>query len=236
MCTLTWRKLADGYQVCFNRDEQVTRAKAQPPKIDPTLEAIYPTDPQAGGTWIGVTKTGICFCLLNNYQATENVSKTKPLTSRGMIILNCLRQLQKSKPDFKDLAQYMKIEDFAPFTLCIFTNSKKKDLIDNLQVDWDGDKLSYQSVDQIVTSSGYKFEQVKASRISTFEKFTASDQTLVDFHKSHLPAKGPYSTCMHRQDAKTQSLSVINVTRSGIKFDYFDGSPCTSISPSTLYI
>ncbi|HEX5085378.1 MAG TPA: hypothetical protein VFY40_25355, partial [Blastocatellia bacterium] len=52
------------------------------------------------------------------------------------------------------------------------------------------------------------------------------DRLLDKFHSSHFPAASAYSTCMHRDDARTVSFSKVNVSQDGIEFFYHADSPC----------
>ena len=52
------------------------------------------------------------------------------------------------------------------------------------------------------------------------------------FHRSHRPERGAHSPCMHRDDARTVSLTGVRVTASAISMTYADGPPCsTELSP-----
>ena len=51
------------------------------------------------------------------------------------------------------------------------------------------------------------------------------------FHSSHEPQCGATSVCMHREDARTVSLSEITSSRGQVQFRYFDGPPCKVNAP-----
>ena len=61
MCTVTWHFINDGYELFFNRDELRTRAVAEPPTKATTrgVDYLAPTDPDAGGTWMALSRRGI---------------------------------------------------------------------------------------------------------------------------------------------------------------------------------
>src|SRR5262245_39809777 len=73
------------WRVACNRDESRTRPAALPPAVTRIASrvAIMPTDPQAGGTWIGVNDARLVCSLLNVYDGGTSVER--PL-SRGTII------------------------------------------------------------------------------------------------------------------------------------------------------
>jgi len=45
-------------------------------------------------------------------------------------------------------------------------------------------------------------------------------------HRSHVPRPGPFSVCVHRQDAATVSYTEVRCGASQISMDYLDGNPC----------
>ncbi len=244
MCTLTWNLNKYGYDIYFNRDEKKNRIKAKPPAYFHGHKTIMPVDPVANGTWIAVNAWGICLCLLNLYQQQE-VDKTGliselPLISRGLLIPDLI-QYQQSALIIKQLKQ-LNLSSYQPFTLCVF--SEHLDLKNSkvLIYQWDGQLLKQKQIPQPITSSSVALEQVLQERIKSYHKIisscsdtcTASDfdnnvhlysKKHLDYHTSHIPDKNHLSVCMHRNDAQTQSLSVIKVSTQ-IVFLYSDGSPC----------
>jgi hypothetical protein len=50
--------------------------------------------------------------------------------------------------------------------------------------------------------------------------------TLRNLHRSHAPEKGPYSICMHREDACTVSFTDVIVDNSVATVSYHEGTPC----------
>ena len=66
MCTVSFVYTHDKVIITSNRDEQVIRPSAIPPK-NHTLNGkniIYPKDPKAGGTWFVVDENGTVLVLL----------------------------------------------------------------------------------------------------------------------------------------------------------------------------
>ena len=270
MCTSSWFFHPNGYSLFFNRDEKRTRAIAQPPKVIRTDNgmAIMPTDPDGGGTWLGVNSSGWTYALLNYYQG-QIPSGT--LTSRGTIVkqaLNC---------DTNDQVAYLfnklPMSRFAPFSfLCIaptHTAAQHKPAEQQEGSDtillwrWTGTMLYRLPVKGIITSSSVHFEQACATRMQNatqmnilnndpiksphsyssgnlnaqalengFEK-GLDDRALRHhaFHSSHEPQCGATSVCMHREDARTVSLSEITSSRGQVQFRYFDGPPCKVNAP-----
>lgn len=226
MCSLTWLLTSDGYHVCFNRDEQKSRVEAVAPSYHQQHEAIYPVDPQGGGTWIAVTKQGATLCLLNNYQANIPSALEKP-TSRGQVIIELINS---SKP-LEQAIVALDLANTAPFTLVYFSPSLTQSCGAALAFSWDGLKLRQTIATSPMVSSGFDFEAVQQSRTRLFSQLPTSNlPILCNYHRSHQPSKGPYSICMHRDDAQTVSFSQISVNTHAVKFLYINGAPCETDS------
>lgn len=235
MCTLTWLANKEGYEVFFNRDEQRSRTVAKPPCYDSETDSIMPIDPQGKGTWIAVNSSGVTLCLLNNYQAESN-TKTTIHTSRGLLIPILIKHGTHEK-----ISQQLKnidLHNYMPFWLCVFPENFKRDNESMDIYQWDGDRLTKETQKQPVVSSAISLPEVQQKRSSLFDKMIAhktnSGQHL-SYHSSHNPKKGKYSVCMHRNDARTQSLSHIMVGDK-IVFRYHDSPPCMNVQWSQLVI
>ncbi len=240
MCTVSWLYDLAGYQIFFNRDEQRSRQNALPPQIfissknsaqnssQHKQSYIMPVDPQGNGTWMGATTEGICVCLLNFYQGALPQG---PLISRGILVKTLLELIS-----FKKIEQHLNKIDcthYSPFTLLIFNPLDKHPL----GFCWDGKTtLTTIQVTSPFTSSGVDFPTVSNHRQQSYAKLLGDNGNKVDeslllqFHKSHLPQKSMNSVCMHRNDAKTVSLSQIKVNEGQIDYRYWDGAPCETKS------
>jgi len=76
-----------------NRDERRTRAAAlrpQPQRIGGRT-ALFPFDPQSGGTWIGINDARMALVILNRTISTEPQTSSQLWQSRGTIIPRLLR-------------------------------------------------------------------------------------------------------------------------------------------------
>lgn len=229
MCTLSWLIIPEGYEVFFNRDEQKTRPQAIPPAWDPVLKAIYPIDPQGGGTWISLTKRGEVFCLLNNYQAAKHFSTDSPALSRGSIIPAIL-QLDGS---IDARIQSLPLTCLAPFLLCYFPVDVQNDR-DIQIISWDGLTLTTQTAVAPITSSGVMLKEVRLCRQQSYQGSDGHRQGHLTYHSSHYGYPSAHSVCMHREDANTVSLSHIMINSANMQFDYYAGSPCQNVSPISL--
>lgn len=232
MCTLTYLLNEDGYELFFNRDEQRCRLLAEPPKfnkINKSNGAIYPIDPQGGGTWIAVNEQGLSLALLNNYQAPLSNDHNKSI-SRGQLILSLL-QIQGNV--INEL-QSMDLSVYQPFQLCIFPEDLSKYKQSIYCFKWNGSQLIEVSVnveaDLPITSSSIDFVEVRQKRKHRFaclvDAHKPLSNQLKDFHFS-TEVNGKHSVNMQREDAKTVSFSHISVNshlsiKNEIRFEYFD--------------
>ncbi len=242
MCTISWFISSAGYRVFFNRDEQVTRPKAIPPKvfIENDVSTIMPVDPQGGGTWCAVNEYGFTFALLNFYQGRFPKGR---LISRGKLVRACAG-FRRAEHAYKYLRE-LNLVKYAPFSLLCFTpcsdavdsnNILNKQLQETARVTmmrWTGKELIETEQNCPLISSAVRYDEVYESRLmvykSIFEGKSTENKTVEDYqelHASHLPGRSSHSICMHRDDAQTVSFSQIEVTNKDVQFFYSDGPPC----------
>lgn len=232
MCTISWFYHCNGYDVFFNRDEQVSRPRAIPPEVKTInqTQAIIPIDPQGGGTWIAVNQFGCTFALLNYYQGRLPKGK---LLSRGGIIPALLAV--GSVDQVAEILTHINLNRYAPFSLLFFPPTKVSDVAEGETsvFRWTGKELERENATSPLISSAVNYESVLQQRLALYQseiQHQSGELTSADFyrlHQSHVPEKSAYSVCMHRTDAKTVSLSHISVGET-IIFKYIDGSPCES--------
>lgn len=227
MCTMTWFVDAHGYQLFFNRDERLTRQRAQEPALFHAngVQYMSPTDTDAGGTWIAVNEYGVTVCLLNHYQF-EQISTYKNWISRGEIVRRFATTDQLVLAEKRFLK--MSLTDFRAFRMFLIEPSG-----DNCLMVWDGHTARVEhNVTAPKSSSSVDAKHVKEARKKLFAELqlasSTTTQDYLNFHASHLPARSKESVCMHRDDAKTVSFSFIQVNQDQVSFRYADGSPCES--------
>ncbi len=225
MCTMSWFKTEDGYELFFNRDEQKKRRRALLPEVytDLTTQIISPTDADAGGTWISVNEYGLTFCLLNHYEK-EQLIPHKDWLSRGEIIrtLASYDSLDSVVSKFNEID----LSNFKPFRLFILNPEGRSYLFT-----WDALELMVeQDVNTPRSSSSFEPEKVRASRKALFKTMglheSKNREDFLKYHTGHTDGESPYSVCMHREDAGSVSLSHIVVNNEDVSFSYADGAPC----------
>jgi len=225
MCTLTWFTTNSGYELFFNRDERLTRRRAEPPVIQEVdgVTLISPTDADAGGTWIAVNQFGITVCLLNHYQF-QQIETYKDWKSRGDIVKKfaVISDLNLVQEWFDDLP----LDNYRAFRMFIIEPQGN-----NRLCVWDGHSGRVEwYVTMPKSSSSVDAKNVKAIRKDLFKNLklveSCDSRDYINYHSSHLPSRSKDSVCMHRDDAKTVSLSHVCVEDLSISFRYADGSPC----------
>lgn len=229
MCTLTWQLQADcgGYRLLFNRDEQRTRSPGLPPQIwqQQDNKGLAPIDSQAGGHWISVNQSGLTLALLNHYQADAVVPVHEQPLSRGHLV-QTLRHLTNSEAVLEYLTSHFPIEylsRFRPFQLLMLEKTGSA-----LRTTWDGKALKVvPQKEPFLSSSGYSTQEVLASRKRWFDEHEHLDRYQQQaFHASHWPQRGAFSVCMHRDDARTVSVTEVTVSESLIAMRYAPGPLC----------
>ena len=221
----------------MNRDEQRTRAKALPPDVYEcgSLRALYPSE-SSGGTWIGLNEAGLTIALINWYSKPQ-LSDT-PTFSRGEIIPKLLASSSIHEAEL--LLINLPLTQFNPFRLIMI--SAKDDSIDEFRSDTRSlERVSFPWETHQWFSSGFDEQEAMLKRAETCTRefsstMSYSQATLRRLHQSHLPEKGPYSICMHREDACTVSYTEVIVKSQTISIAYLEGAPCkaTSWSKSKL--
>ena len=235
MCTMTWFTNEGGYELFFNRDESLSRCRAELPTVQDRngVSYISPTDVDAGGSWIAVNEFGITVCLLNHYEF-EQIETYKNWVSRGEVVREFSNtiDLELAEQQFNG----MLLEDYRAFRMFMIDRAGN-----NILCVWDGHTARLQrNVKRPKSSSSVNAKHVKTLRRDLFENLNLAEsqvsQDYLNFHASHLPGKSQESVCMHRDDAKTVSLSHVTVTSAGVTFAYADGSPCEAVLGSKVLL
>jgi len=237
MCTVTWLRRPDGYDLLCNRDERHTRLPAKGPDVRESrgLRYIAPSDGNFGGTWISVNELGVSLCLLNAYGDEPPPEPAAGWTSRGLL----LAELADSENirDARRRIVHGDLAPFQPFTIVVAASTHPPSL-----VRWNGKRLEVDgSVRSPVVSSGGDAEAARLARSAQLEALLRSARRpnlalLESYHRSHEPERGPLSVCMHAESASTVSFSVVSVRASAVAFRYEPGAPCERATPEEIAI
>lgn len=226
MCTLSFLPAADEFLLGMNRDEKRTRVAALPPFYETKNDCVIlsPSEPN-GGTWISLNDAGLCFALINWHRI--NREPLGRIASRGQVVPAIAASLSVDEAGKR--LRGLSLPEMRPFRLIAVSSLEKR------VTEWQWDLLRLEEKShpwqrQHWFSSG--FDEIEAERqrqIICHEKSPpgAETQWLRALHQSHAPVEGPFSICMHREDAVTVSYTEIEVGLGTVTMRYQPGSPCS---------
>jgi hypothetical protein len=229
MCTLTVVPLPDGrVRLAFNRDERRTR----PPGLTPerkgfgAREAVLPTDPVSGGTWLAVNDAGLALAVLN--ATPPDAARLTPRRSRGEII-PALLECTSPAAALRAFERTIRYPDFAPFRLVLVGSGLAAD------VRWDGRQPMVMNrliggTPLLFTSSGLGDHLVEGVRRELFDDLFGGpaggwEAAQDAFHRHRWPDRGHLSVNMERADARTVSHAVLELGDAGATFVYHPDAP-----------
>jgi len=227
VCTVTFIARRNGYALGMNRDEKLSRAVGLRPRLTHLngRAILAPSEP-GGGTWIGVNDTGATLALINWYSIASRVAGQA--VSRGEV---AKLALPSSSPALVDATlKELPLSRVNPFRLIgVFPASKAV-------VEWRWNLQHLKCRDHrwrtnTWISSGFDEPGAQQTRGKTFGKAlrqtsAGSTDWLRRLHRSHGPECGPYSTCMHREDAATVSYTEVTMSRRMATMRYAPGALC----------
>lgn len=214
MCTVSVITTRAGFRLVTNRDVPRSRAPSRPPawRTVQHARAVWPTDPDGGGTWVGASDRGLVLCLLNkNPEPPVDLSDLTDLRSRGLIIPELI--------DRDDAAEAIAGLDegdlgvFAPFRL-LACDRAADGAVRILEADWDRRRLLIErhETPACFVSSGLGDSRV-LPRLPLFDQSVRDgDAASQDaFHRHRWPGRTEISVLMSRPDARTVSISTVDV-------------------------
>ncbi len=220
----------------MNRDEKLTRAAGLPPKKKTVNgHAVLGPSERGGGTWITVNDQGATFALINWYSIAARVGGK--IVNRGEVVNSVGTTVS---PELTEATlEKLPLDQINPFRLIgIFPATSKI-----AEWRWNLKQLvrkDHRWKSQQWISSGFDESTAQRVRSKTFQqvqrqKSAGSLAWLRRLHRSHLPQKGPFSTCMHRADAATVSYTEVTVSRHEALMRYHAETPCQG-SSSSIFI
>jgi hypothetical protein len=228
MCTLSFLPGNDGYMAAMNRDELRVRPAALPPAIPKAggLSLVYPRE-SGGGTWIGANSRGVFFALLNWY-SMEAANLGEKRKSRGEIIPHLLQTLDG--PSAERALHRLDLTGVYPFRLFGFFPAERE----IREWCWDTRCLAAETP---AWRRQHWFSSSRSDRLAAAQRGAACNNAwnrdpldpaawLRTLHASHIPEPGPFSICVHRQDAATVSYTEVEWRRGYLQMRYLSGNPC----------
>jgi hypothetical protein len=228
MCTVSFLPNARGFYLAMNRDEKLDRLTALVPAIVElgSRRAVLPREP-TGGTWISANDAGVCLALINWHRVAREPKHD--VISRGEIV----RALagRSSGGEIADGVAKLPLRKLRPFRLIAIVPSEK--LVTEWR--WNLQWLTVRNHEwqrQHWFSSGFDEGRAELERRhicgAAHARQSASGLNwLRELHRSHEPARGPFSICMHRPDAATVSYTEVAVSGRRATMRYKPG-PCCS--------
>jgi hypothetical protein len=218
-------------RVVFSRDEQRTRLPAIPPDVVSRGErrVLMPRDRDAGGTWIAVNDAGVVFALLNlnvgrASAPDEPAVRLAPLHSRGAVIPDLVEA--RSAAEALERTQALEARGFLPFRVlaCDRQGSWMEAICTGTTI-----HRSLQSLDTPVmrTSSGLGDAIVMGVRRALFDSVVGRTGVLTaaaqdGFHRHRWPGAPELSVLMNRADARTVSITTVEVRDAGVRMLYHE--------------
>jgi len=210
MCSMTWSRSSEELALCFNRDEQHSRADALPPQV--WKEGfLAPVDATAGGTWLAVRRDGRVLALLNHYP--QGFKRRGQAVSRGNFVAAlAASSVEPSAALMEDCG----LRRTNPFRLVVLGLRQP-----TLVLTWNGRRLARRRLDGdvgFVTSSSWNTRSVTAGRRALFRKWWRHHlapglDAMRDFHSDPTHPRGSaWAVCMSRDDARSVSLNTVRLT------------------------
>jgi uncharacterized protein with NRDE domain len=222
MCTVSFVYTHDKVIITSNRDEQVIRPSAIPPK-NHTLNGkniIYPKDPKAGGTWFVVDENGTVLVLLNGAEEKHEV-QLPYRKSRGLIVLEMISSVSP-----KMFWNEIDLHNIEPFTLVLFQDKQL------FQLRWNGVEKSTAALEidknHVWSSSTLYPKAIREQRSDWFYSFLKenpelSAEKMLRFHQHTEADNKEHGLVINRNDVlKTLSITQTEIEKNKVIVKHLD--------------
>jgi hypothetical protein len=222
-----------GVRIVCNRDESHSRPAAAAPRWrgieGADGRAIWPMDMEGGGTWIAASEAGLALALLNLNPAPPLRARAgSRLRSRGLII----PELIGADSAARTMARLgrLTLRHFAPFRLiAVETFAPQGPAI--LEASWDRTRLEVRRHAReagawCFVSSGLGDHLVQP-RLGLFDELVLhpgpTPERQDDFHRHTWPDRPEISVLMARAEARTVSITTLEIGGGGELGGWSDG-------------
>lgn len=222
MCTVSWTRRSDGYDLFFNRDERKTRGAEFPPALARRAGVAFvaPWDGERGGTWLAANEFGVALGLLNDYAATWRPAFGIESNSRGHIVTSCA--MATNRAEVLRILRTQPLMRTPAFRLVVLSRDEAP-----LVVSWTDGVLRYRDGVQapFLSSSSFATDEVVAYRRARYDAIAhtapgVTSAALAALHYEHDLARGAHSVLMQRSDASTRSVTHVSVDAGGVRLRY----------------
>ena len=237
MCTVTIVRHGDGLRLACNRDEEVARPAARPPRSRRfgRRRAILPIDPRGGGTWIAASDAGLALALLNvtpdrgaaSLRRARRIRRPRTI-SRGRIIPALLRS--GSLDEAVAAARRIDPRRYLPFRLVI-ADRREVAVLNTIGGRLRLRRRPLRRRPLLFTSSGLGDRLVEGPRRALFRRMLGGappSRRLArqeEFHRHRWPGRPHLSVDMRRPGARTVCHAAIDLTAGGARFVFRSGGP-----------
>lgn len=237
MCTVTIVPSVDwpgAFRMAASRDELHGRAAALPPEQREIagVQTLMPIDPSSQGTWVGVNEHGLALTLLNYNLPVPPTDRDQ---SRGQVIPRLLHAA--SVEEVLALAEAIEAPRMMPFRL-VACDGRSLMLWRSTEPIERAEVGRYSGEPVMFTSSGLGDHFVEGPRRALFDDWFGDDALkFVDeqaaFHRHQWPGEEHLSVCMHRDDARTVSYTVVDISPEVVTMVYHPDRPDLAAQDST---
>jgi hypothetical protein len=237
MCTLSVVTRENGYHIAMNRDERIARGAGTPAEEHELggTQAVYPGD-GAGGTWIAANEHGVALALLNWNDVVPRRVDPSEARSRGRLIPALIDT--RSLAELRAVLDMLDLEGMLPFVLVgVFPAEREiwewrwnSAALESRVHEWQPRHWFSSSLSDLKAQS----LRGKFCNDAWAEADAGTLAWLRRLHASHAGGPGPFSTCVHRDDARTQSYTELTCTPAAVQCAHFIGSPCTMSGPDSV--
>ena len=213
-------------RILHSRDELRSRSPEHPPEwrtLDNGLRAWWPTDADAGGTWVGVREDGVYLGLLNLNLEDGEFDEGCPemfTISRGSLIPRLMEL-----GDVSAMVEELKAADLvgmSPFRLVLVAQDADGRWVSAIarfagaQVTFPVELGAIERAFCLASSGlGDRFVQC---RLPLFDEMVGDDSSAEAhwaFHRHQWGDQSAYSVLMSRQNARTSSITAVEISASG---------------------
>jgi hypothetical protein len=223
MCTVSIVATDLLVRMVVNRDERLTRTAAWSPVVrqERDLRALFPIDPDGGGTWTGVNEAGLAIALLNRSQSGARVSSVMP-TSRGAIGRAVLLHAE-SLDEAIALVSRFKVDEHAAYRL-VMVQARDLAVVSGGGGDKPLVRRRVLSLPEVFSSSSLGDQLVEAPRRRLFfdclRRFRDPLLAQRAIHRHSWSDRGAISVVMQRSDARTVSRTQVDLRGNEFRVDY----------------